>query len=127
MGSWRRGQAPGDSVSFSLLSQRGYMFSPSQLHHELHLCPILPRVAQELFPLFSLGVTADSQFHTQLIWQPFEKGLHVDTRRCASGCFGLRRLYLTAFQKKLLVQCSLVSAVARQFGCVGCKFNCVAI
>ena len=35
------------------------------------------RVAQELFPLFSLGVTADSQFLTQLIWQPFEKGLHV--------------------------------------------------
>ena len=30
------------------------------------------------------------------------------------------------FQKKLHVQCSLVSAVARQFGCVGCKFNCVA-
>ena len=45
---------------------------------------------------------------------------------CASGCFGLRLLYLTVFQKKLHVQCSLVCAVAHQFGCVGCKLNCVA-
>ena len=64
------------------------------------------RAAQELFPLFSLGVTANFQFHTQLIWQPFEKGLHVTKEACASGCFGLRLLYLTVFQKSCM--CSVV-------------------
>ena len=35
------------------------------------------RVAQELFPLFLLEVTAEFQFRTRLIWQPFEKGLYL--------------------------------------------------